>query len=93
MMQNCSSTEEVKHDVEIDPSVISVAVKKSIEYYLSLLDDEEPYDLYSLYVAEAEKGLIESVFNYANKKVSKTSRILGLSKERTIKKLDKYNVR
>lgn len=67
-------------------------VKASVERYLTNVDDEDPKDLYALFLAELEKPLIEATLRHTRGNQSRTAQILGLNRGTLRTKMKQYGL-
>lgn len=67
-------------------------VKTAVERYLSRLGDEDPKELYDLFLAELERPLLEATLRYTRGNQSRTAQILGLNRGTLRTKMKRYGL-
>lgn len=67
-------------------------VKTSVERYLMSVGDDDPKDLYALFLAELEKPLIEATLRHTRGNQSRTAQILGLNRGTLRTKMKQYGL-
>lgn len=68
-------------------------VKTAITRYFATLDgDDDPSDLYELFLAELERPLLEATLRHTRGNQSRTAQILGLNRGTLRTKMKKYGL-
>lgn len=67
-------------------------VKLAVERYLTMVGDDDPKDLYELFLAELEKPLIEATLRHTRGNQSRTATILGLNRGTLRTKMKRYQL-
>ncbi|CAL4324460.1 DNA-binding protein Fis [Buchnera aphidicola (Protaphis terricola)] len=72
---------------------IGLLIKKSLENYLSVLDNTKNINnLYSLVLSEFEKILLDVIMQYTRGNQTKAAFIMGINRSTLRKKLKKYSM-
>lgn len=69
------------------PQSLEDTIRLSLENYLSLLENDEPSNLYELIIGKSESILLQEIMRRTNNNQSRAARWLGLSRNTLIKKL------
>ena len=67
-------------------------IKRSLKRYFSDLKGTEPTELYQQMVEELERHLFEYVMSHTKGNITRTAKILGISRATLRKKLDYYGI-
>lgn len=62
-------------------------IKQALEEYFSFLEGETPANLYDMVIKEVEMPLIEHVLQYTDNNITKTAKILGITRNTLRKKM------
>ncbi|CAG0912170.1 unnamed protein product [Cyprideis torosa] len=69
------------------PKALAEHVQSAFDRYVATLEGEEPRDLHTIFVGEAERALIEAVMAYTDNNQSRAARILGINRNTLRSKL------
>lgn len=74
------------------PQPLSVHVRRSMEFYFSELNGQEPARLYELVLSQVEQPLLEVVMHQTQGNISRAAQFLGMNRATLRKKLNKYGL-
>ena len=75
-----SHSHQPSHDTLAQEPTLRSQVEKSLQRYLTQLDNEPATDLHRLVMSEVEEPLLEAVMRYTGNNQSKASIMLGLNR-------------
>lgn len=73
-------------------TLLCQSVSDALRQYLKDLNGEEPVNLHSMVISEAEKPLLELVMEQARSNQSRAAKMLGINRNTLRKKLNFYNL-
>lgn len=78
--------------LDADIGSVEQCVRQSVRRYLKAMGDHDPDDLYRYVISEVEKPLLEEVLRWTNGNRSRSSAILGVSRNTLNKKIQRHKV-